>query len=296
VSESSELFAQFSRARVAGLFVHPIKSAAPIPVESLALDDRGAVGDRRWLVIDDDGMQITARETAALAMVRPLFTVVGTATVAPRNADGPIWVEAPGLQRLRIHIPTTPAKRTVQVWNDQVEAHDAGDVAAEWMSDALRRRCRLVRLSESAQRPLAAKYSGALPSAGRRVAFSDGAPLLLLGQASINALNARLTTEGAEPMSVGRFRPNVLLANGKPHEEDTWTRVRIGNVLLGVGKPCERCVMTTIDPITGVKGVEPLRTLATYRRSNGHVMFGMNATHEKPGTIYLGDRVALETA
>ena len=294
MSDAGELFSPFTRATVSGLFVHPIKSAAPIAVEALVLDDRGAVGDRRWLVVDGDGMQITARETAALALVRPRFTVVGTAAIAPRNADGPIWVEAPGLQRLRIHIPITPETRTVHVWKDQVEAHDAGDTAAEWMSDALRRSCRLVRLSESAHRPLAAKYSGPLPSAGRRVAFSDGAPLLLLGEASVNALNARLTAEGGEAMSVGRFRPNVLLANGKPHEEDTWTRVRIGDVLLGVGKPCERCVMTTIDPITGVKGIEPLRTLATYRKSDGHVMFGMNATHEKPGVIYLDDDVALE--
>ncbi|MEQ1690750.1 MAG: MOSC N-terminal beta barrel domain-containing protein [Gemmatimonas sp.] len=279
--------------RVAALFVHPLKSAAAIAVNALALDDRGAVADRRWLVIDDDGMQITARETPALALVRPTFCDVGGHEVNTRNVDGPLWLDAPGLSRLRLAIPTTSATRIVQVWKDRVDAQDMGDEVAGWMSDALSRPCRVVRLADQAHRPLAAKYAGPLPHVGRRVAFSDGAPLLILGQASVDALNARLVEQGGDVMSASRFRPNVLLANTTAHEEDTWSRIRIGEVVLGVGSPCERCVMTTIDPITGEQGVEPLRMLSTYRRQNGPVMFGMNATHEQPGTIHVGDFVSL---
>ena len=154
--------------RVAALFVYPLKSAAAIAVNALALDDRGAVADRRWLVIDDDGMQITARETPALALVRPTFIDVGGDEVNTRNVDGPIWLDARGLSRLRLTIPTTSATRIVQVWKDRVHAHDVGDEVAGWMSDALARSCRVVRLADQAHRPLAAKYAGPLPHVGPR--------------------------------------------------------------------------------------------------------------------------------
>ncbi len=278
-------------AQVAALFVHPIKSAAAIAVEEMALDDRGAVGDRRWLVVDDSGLQITARDTPVLALVRPAFADAEPSSI-PRNPDGALWVEAPRLTRLRVAVPLeSTATMAVRVWNDVIDAHDAGDEAAAWMSEAIQRRCRLVRLAESARRPLASKYAGPLANAGRRVAFTDGAPLLLLGQGSVDALNARLVEQGGEPMSVARFRPNVLLSHTAPHEEDSWRSIRIGTVDFGVGKPCERCVMITVDPQTAEKGPEPLRTLATYRRQDGLVMFGMNATHASPGVLRIGDAV-----
>ena len=275
-------------ARVTALFVHPIKSAAAIEVDEMHLDDRGAVGDRRWLVVDHTGLQVTARDTPTLALVRPAFAHADPSS-ARRNVDGALWVDAPRLTRLRIEVPdeSDPAV-PVQVWSDVIEAHDAGDEAAAWMSEAIRRRCRVVRLAERAHRPLAPKYAGPLPHAGRRVAFTDGAPLLVLGQGSVDALNARLVEQGGEPMSVARFRPNILLSNCRPHEEDTWRSIRLGDVELGVGSPCSRCVMTTIDPLTAEKGAEPLRTLATYRRQDGLVMFGMNATHAAPGVIRTG--------
>ncbi len=279
------------RARVAALFVHPIKSAAAIAVDSLALDDRGAVGDRRWLVIDEAGNQITARETPSLALVRPMFADCDDDPGVLRNMDGALWLSAPGLTRHRVDLPATRTTRVVQIWSDLVEAHDAGDEVAQWLSTAIGKPCRLVRLAESAHRPLKAKYAGQLSPDGRRVAFSDGAPLLILGQASVDALSARLVEQGGEPMEVARFRPNILLSHTTAHEEDSWSMIRVGRVRMAIGAPCERCVMTTIDPATGAGGVEPLRTLATYRRQNGNVLFGMNATHAEQGTVHIGDQV-----
>lgn len=277
-------------ARVAALFVHPIKSAAAIAVDEMHLDDRGAVGDRRWLVVDDTGLQVTARDTPVLALVRPSFADADRS--ARRTVDGALWVDAPGLTRLRIALPdeTGPAV-PVRVWSDEIEAHDAGDEAAAWMSEAIRRRCRVVRLAEQARRPLAPKYAGPLPNAGRRVAFTDGAPLLLLGQGSVEALNERLVEQGGEALSVARFRPNILLSHCTPHEEDSWRSIRLGDVEIGVGSPCSRCVMITVDPLTAEQGPEPLRTLSTYRRQDGLVMFGMNATHAAPGVIRTGATV-----
>ena len=192
---------------------------------------------------------------------------------------------------MRVDIPTSQSTRPVTVWTDTLDAHDAGDVAAAWFSAALARDCRLVRIAESSRRPLKAKYAGRLDRSTRRVAFSDGAPLLVLGQASVDALSERILEQGGEAMISARFRPNILLSHTAPHQEDSWRAIRIGDVTFEFGMPCSRCVMTTIDPHTGDRGVEPLKTLATYRRQDGEVMFGMNVTNVGVGTIRVGDVV-----
>ena len=277
---------------VAALFVHPIKSAAAIPIDVMTLDDRGAVGDRRWLVVDAANVQVTARETPALALVRQRFADVDPDVRPRRNVDGPLWLEAAGIDGLRVEVPRTTTTRVVRVWDDDVTAHDAGDAVAEWMSRVLSKPCRVVRLADDARRPLAVKHAGPITREGRRVAFTDGAPLLLLSQSSVDALSDRVVQRGGEPMVAARFRPNILLTHTTPHEEDTWRSIAIGAVHFGIGSPCSRCVMTTIDPTTGERGLEPLRTLATYRRQDGEVMFGMNITHAAPGVVRVGDLVS----
>jgi hypothetical protein len=90
---------------------------------------------------------------------------------------------------------------------------------------------------------------------------------------------------------MNRFRPNLVVAGGEPYAEDGWGRVEIGNVRLRVVKPCARCLVTTTDQATGERGKEPLRTLATYRKVNGEVMFGQNVVHENTGRVRVGDPV-----
>jgi uncharacterized protein YcbX len=269
--------------RVAALFVHPLKSAGRIPVSRLDLDSRGAVGDRRWMLVNDEGVAITQRDHRRLALVQPAFTSA--------DRDGAIRVGAPGLEPLTVAVPVSPVERRVQVWDDVTTAWDAGDRAAEWMSDAIGARCRIVRLAGDARRPLAAKYAGGVPAEGRSVAFTDAAPLLLLGQGSLDALNVRLRERGEAAVSDERFRPNVLLAGVAPHEEDGWSLVEIGATTVGVGSACGRCVVTTIDQATAAQGLEPLRTLSTYRRQEGKTVFAVNAAHAAPGAIYLGDAI-----
>jgi uncharacterized protein YcbX len=156
---------------------------------------------------------------------------------------------------------------------------------------------RLVRLDAHAERPLRAKYAGPVAWEGRHVPLSDGAPLLLLGEASVAALQARLAAAGRAPQEgqPRRFRANILVAGTAPHEEDTWHEVTVGAVRLGVGNACPRCVLTTVDPDSATQGVEPLRTMAGYRTREGKVVFGMNATHAAPGAIRVGDAVRVVT-
>ncbi len=274
-------------ARVSALFVHPLKSASAISVNALELDARGATGDRRWMLVDGNGQFITAREQHRLVLIKPSF--------ADSDRNGALTLETASLSRYTVRVPHSASVRTVRIFQDDVAAQDAGDQAAEWCSEAMGSFCRLVYLAASSTRPLQRKYAGPLAYENRTVAFCDGAPLLLLGSASIDALNARLVEQGGDAVTVARFRPNVLLDHTTAHEEDLWSDVSIGDVRVGVGSRCLRCVLTTVDPITAEGGVEPLRTLASYRRDANGVVFGMNATHAAPGVtpsvIRIGDRV-----
>jgi uncharacterized protein len=276
-------------ARITDLFVHPLKGAAPMRVHRLRLDALGAVGDRRWVLVDAQGDALTPRDVPALTQVVATLPMHDGAV----HRDAPLALQAPGLDAIVVP-PAGPehALRPVRVWDDVVDLADAGEVAAEWASAAVGVPCRLMHWTAASRRPLAAKYAGVLPNTGRDVTITDGAPLLLLGSASLTALNLRLTSAGRAPVGLERFRPNVVLATAAPHEEDGWERVRVGAVEIGVGSPCPRCVVTTIDPGTLAQDVEPLRTLAQYRRGEGGgVMFGMNATHAAPGELVVGDVV-----
>lgn len=269
--------------RVAALTVYPLKSAAGIAVDALTLDDRGAVGDRRWLLVDGEGRAITARECHALLHIVPSFVT------ADRN--GALQLDAPRHTTFTAVVPGADAvARPVFIWDDATLALDAGDDAAAWCSDVIGRACRLVYLDEEAQRPLNRKYAGPIPFEHRNVAFTDGAPLLVLGLASIDALNARLAEQGANDLlDRRRFRANVWLDGIAAHEEDQWSAVRVGDVTLGMGSLCTRCVLTTVDPDTLEQGVEPLRTWASYRRTPDGMVFGVNATHSAPGVLRVND-------
>jgi uncharacterized protein YcbX len=124
---------------------------------------------------------------------------------------------------------------------------------------------------------------------GDVVSFADGYPLLIAAASSLDDLNGRL----AEPVPMNRFRPNVVVSGTAPWAEDGWRRLAIGNVVLRIPKPCARCTVTTIDQRTAERGVEPLRTLATFRSRGNDVLFGQNCIPESPGSVSVGDAVTV---
>jgi uncharacterized protein YcbX len=193
------------------------------------------------------------------------------------------------------------ATRPAIVWEDTVPVLDAGNATAQWCSDIVGIDCRLVHISAGAERPLNPKYAGSVNSTGRHVALSDGAPLLILSEASLAQLNRRLAERNVSAVGWDRFRPNIVLTGTASHDEDTWRTIRIGGVTFGMGTPCPRCVITTIEQRTGrpasqhtgEPGGEPLRTLAQYRRQGSGAMFGMNVTNASPGIVRIGDEVTV---
>jgi uncharacterized protein YcbX len=178
-------------------------------------------------------------------------------------------------------VPDVAASRvSVTVWADTVDAADAGAEAAAWLSEFLGTDCRLVCFAREAVRPVDRVYA----EASDQVGFADGFPFLLISQASLDDLNARL----AQPVPMLRFRPNLVIGGSEPYAEDDWRRIRIGDLTFRVAKPCSRCIIPTIDPATARRGSEPLRTLMSYRRRDNKVYFGQNLVHDAVGRLAVG--------
>ncbi len=259
---------------VSGLFVYPVKSCAGTSLSSANVTATGFAWDRRWMVVGDDGRFLSQREHPKLALIRPRMTAESLLLDAPRLPE--VAVEL-----VRDDGPTV----RVTVWADECEAVDEGPTVAQWLSEHLGRRVRLVRLADEDARPL----NGPAAEPGDRVSFADGYPFLLVSQASLDELNRRL----ALPVPMDRFRPNIVVTGCGPHAEDRWRHVRIGEIDFRVAKPCARCAVVATDQETARRGPEPLRTLADYRMRDDKVMFGQNLIHCGLGTLATQDPVVV---
>jgi uncharacterized protein len=262
--------------RVEAIRIYPVKALRGYALPASEIATWGLDHDRRWMVVQPDGRFLTQRELPVMARI---------ATEATAHA---LTLSADAGGRLHVPVPTVAAeRRQVQVWRDQVPALDAGPEAASWLSARLGLPCGLVYLDDPGARPVDPTYG--MPD--DRAAFSDGFPVLLANTASLAALNAALPN----PIDMGRFRPNVVITGAAPWAEDRWRRIRIGEVVFRVAKPCARCVVTTVDQITGERPdkSEPLRTLGRMRRAAGGVMFGQNLIPDGPGGIAVGDSVEI---
>lgn len=260
---------------LAALTLYPIKSCAGLPVDTahLALDGMSALGihDREWMLVTHGGLFITQREHPRMALITP-------------RVDGDtLVVEAPAMRLLHLPLAHNPHALTneVQIWDDHLPAADCGDAAAEWFSDAIQAPCRLVRFRPDYLRPTSTKWTSGTPSATR---FSDGYPILLIGQSSLDDLNAKLTKAGREHLPMNRFRPNVVVDGIDAFEEDFVASFLSEGINLRPVKPCARCPIPSIDQATGIPGPDPLDILQTYRanaRMEGAVTFGMNVIVEE---------------
>lgn len=257
--------------RVVDLFVYPIKSCGGIAVESAEVDAFGIRNDRRWMVVDENGWFLTQRTVPLLATIRA------------RLVDGRLSLHSAGWDSIAVDaFPETAAER-VTVWRDTVDALPVGEEADAWLASVIGRPARLVWMPDSTLRPPKRDPAGVSP----RISFADAYSFLVVSRESLDALNARL----ALPLPMNRFRPNIVVEGAGPFAEDEWRVFRIGEIELDAAGLCARCATTTTDQETGARGVEPLRTLATFRREGSEVMFGQNANHRGIGTIRRDDRV-----
>jgi uncharacterized protein YcbX len=255
-----------------GLYVYPIKSCAGISLQSAELCATGLRHDRRWMLVDETGEFMSQR-------AHPRMALISTHLFAEY-----LTVAAPGMPDLEIPLQEDSANLIdVRIFGDKNRGVLVSGEADRWFGEFLKFPCRLVRKPDHDLRLVDSSFA----HRGYQVGFADGFAFLLISDASLEDLNSRLE----EPLPMNRFRPNFVLEGCGPYAEDGWRRIRIGGVPFRVAEACSRCAITTVDQRTGARGKEPLRTLATFRKSEGEVFFGRNLIHDALGTVSVGDPV-----
>jgi len=250
--------------------IYPIKACAGADVQEARLDERGLHYDRRWMLVNEQGMDLHQFDYPQLA------------SVVVELDDAGLLVQAPGMPQL--HIPLQPQHSSPLIvnWYQGVsEALPASDEADRWFRDFLRVSCRLVFMPESSQHSVEPGYE-----IDHELAGFTSFHYHLLNENSLDDLNQRL----ASPVPLERFRPNLVVAGAAAFAEDSWRTVRISDYTFHVVKPCDRCAIITVDPERGIMtGKEPLTTLARYRTFDKKVLFGQYLLAEGVGTLRVGD-------
>ena len=256
---------------LAALFVYPVKGCAGIALPDAQLVETGLDLDRAWMVIDPSGAMLTQRQLPRLALVRCEL----------RHSD--LRLRAPGMLALHLSLDAVEAATHARVWGDEVSAFEMGALAGQWFSDFLGQPgLRLVRFDPEQRRLSDPKWTGAIEA---ETAFADAFPLLVTSTASLAELNRRLAAAGDAPVTMQRFRPNLVLDGlAQPHDEDFIDLLSIASdgaaVQLKLVKPCTRCSVPDVDPASAEPGQSVSRALAGYRsdaRMGGAITFGMNA-------------------
>ena len=261
---------------VSQLYIFPIKSLAGIAVSSATVTDRGFQHDRRWMLVDPDNRFLTQREFPKMARLKPSI-----------EAEG-LRIQSLDYLADDLVIPweaTEADSEMVTIWNATCEAKRVGKQVDDWFSEVLGMACQLVYMPDASRRPVDTS-SGYAP-AGKFTSFADAYPFMMMSEASMDDLNRRL----ANPVSILRFRPNIVFSGGEPYQEDEIEDFSINEIQFTGLENCARCNVPTIDPATGVmaQDKEPLRTLTKYRLQNKKINLGRNVVHSGTGTVRVGD-------
>jgi uncharacterized protein YcbX len=261
---------------------YPVKGCHRLDHDAACVDPCGLAGDRRWMVLDEHGVGVTQREATELVTLR----------ATPR--DGGLLLRASGRPDLDVPEPADADPVPVRVFRNRlaVPALPAGPAADAWLGALLGRPARLVWLRDPTRHLPPGEPAH---DTGDQVSFADEYPLLLANTASLDALNGWLADAGEPPVELTRFRPNLVVADAPAWAEDDWVgrRLRVGDAVLRAAGACDRCVVTTVDQETGVRGKEPLRTLARHRNIGQKLLFGLHLVPEGPGRVAVGDPVTL---
>lgn len=264
---------------LASIHCYPVKSLGGFSLPEARLTDRGLEHDRRWMLVDDNGVFITQREVAAMACLHTAPLAHGFRVTDIRTGDAidlPWWLD-------------TGEELAVRVFDDALTAVRADATISAWFTERLGTSMHLVFMPDRSHRNVDPAYAQGITS------LSDGYPYLILSQASLDDLNARIRSYGEPGADLGmeRFRPNLVIAGGEAFQEDGWKEITIGTARFALVKPCGRCVIPTTDQRTGERGKEPTRTLASYRKRGNGVYFGMNAMATEGASVRVGDPVSM---
>ena len=260
--------------KIKELYIYPVKSLAGIAVDEAYALNAGFRHDRRWMITDNNHQFMTQRTIPQMAQV---FVQV----------DGDFLTFKHKNLSHKLHISSVENHpKEVKVWDDIALAYDTDIHTNQWLSDILHQKVRLVRMKDEQSRSHLSSATGAL----YHVSLADGYPYLLLGDKSLDQLNEKLNY----PVSVMRFRPNIVVRTNQAHEEDVWDRIQTASAQFKNIKPCGRCIMINVDPERGLMtGKEPLSMLARYRKSGNSVLFGTNMICTQEGIVKKDEHITV---
>ena len=269
--------------KISQLWTYPIKSLPGVRLKQSRLLAKGLEYDRSWMLVDSDNHFISQRQYPQLALISVSIEDYGI-RVSFKEMPALIipWVntEIESLEPIQ-----------VTVWNDSCDALHINTAIDNWFSEVLEFDCQLVYLPEESERLVDKDYA----FKGEQTRFSDGFPLLLISEESLQDLNTRLSSKNEKPLSMKNFRPNIVVSGCSAYDEDSWTQFTINQSVFTISKPCSRCIITTIDPNTAEKSKtgEPLKTLRLYRKKENKVYFGQNVLFKSQQSEILtaGDRL-----
>jgi uncharacterized protein YcbX len=261
--------------QLSNLTYYPIKACRGFDLAKSNVERMGLENDRRMMVVTPEGEFLTQREHPKLALVTPALK------------NNSVTLSAPNFDSIHFTVQKSGAAWPVNIWKAKdVSAIDQGDETAQWFSDWLGTSVRLVHIADGFQRKLNPEYA---VNADDHTGFADGYPILIISEESLQDLNSKLDS----PLPMNRFRPNIVVKGCEPFAEDTWKRIRVGDVEMALVKACPRCVVTTIDKETLAKSKEPLKTLESYRRHELGAIFGMNVIPLNSGRLKQGMNVEI---
>ena len=263
--------------RLTQITIYPVKSLGGISLSSAIAEQRGLRYDRRWMIVDEQNKFITQRENPTMALIGTRLDENGFELFHKHFSENKIFIP----------FSITHGKSVrVRVWEDECDALHWNEEADNWLSATLNMNCKLVFMPDDTLRYVNSAYA----RNKEITSFSDGFPFLIIGNESLKDLNSKLE----KPIPMNRFRPNFVFEGGDAFEEDKWVKFKIGEVNFLGAKPCERCMITTIDQEDASQSKEPLKTLSKYRTKKNKVLFGQNLLTDKGGKIAVGDKLIVE--
>lgn len=261
------------------IWIYPVKSLAGIRLPASKVTQRGLEFDRRWMLVDENGVFISQREYPKLALFQP---EIENDIMRISHAE-----TSKGSVHFSILQKSNNETLEVMVWEDSVAAVEVDVEISAWFSVILGFNVRLVFMPEESHRKVDPDYA---VSPNDITSFSDGFPYLIIGQSSLDDLNSRLSN----PITMRRFRPNFVFSVAKAYEEESWQEFTIGSLSFFGVKPSGRCIMTTVNPELGsFAGKEPLYTLSKYRKVGNKVLFGQNVIAKQEGNLKVGDEIVI---
>jgi uncharacterized protein YcbX len=260
-------------AHISQLFIYPVKSLRGIALKKASITTRGLNYDRRWMLVDEKNQFISQRSLVQLALFDLILQDNGLLVTYTPTGEVAIIPFAPNVKEVI----------QVTIWDDECLAACVDYALDEWFSQILKIKCRLVYMAEDSLRPADPMYAGP----GYITSFADAYPTLIISEASLQDLNCRLKNK----VTMEQFRPNIVIDGTSAYQEDCLLNFKVAGISFKGVKPCARCIVIGINPLTAVTSTEPLKTLSGYRKVNNKIYFGQNLISDGEGAVSVGDQL-----